>query len=144
MVNEFTEKLILIIRMYNFDIQAKYLSGRCNVIADAASRLHEDGQLSRLYDILTSYNYIPFTVDELLRHVLFAFYSSRWYKSVFDLEIAVRRLKDKGWADFTSGTYRTHMKTYIHFCEEYELQPVPCDQINSRILYCIVGVLVAQ
>ena len=63
---------------------------------------------------------------------------------LLDLEIAVGRLKDKGWADFTSGTYRTHMKTYIHFCEEYELQPVPCDQINSRTLYCIVGVLVAQ
>jgi hypothetical protein len=84
-VNEFTEKLILIIRMYNFDIQAKFLSGRCNVIADAASRLHEDGQLSKLYDILTSYNYIPFTVDELLRHVSFAFYSSRWCKSVVGL-----------------------------------------------------------
>jgi hypothetical protein len=53
---------------------------------------------------------------------------------LLDLEIEVGRLKDKGWADSTSGTYRTHMKTYLHFCEEYELQPVPCDQ-NTVELY---------
>jgi hypothetical protein len=82
--------------MYNFDIQAKFLSGRCHVIADAASRLHEDGQLSRLYDILTSYNYIPFTVDELLRHVLFAFYSSRRYKSVVGLGDSCGTIKRQG------------------------------------------------
>ncbi|CAG2248201.1 unnamed protein product [Mytilus edulis] len=37
---------------HNFDIRAKFISGRNNVIADAASRLHEPGQLSRLYDKL--------------------------------------------------------------------------------------------
>ena len=66
--------------IYNFDIHAKFLRGRYNVIADAASRLHEDGQLSRLYDILSSYNYIPFTVHELLRHVSYAFFYFRWCK----------------------------------------------------------------
>ena len=64
--------------VYNFDIQAKFLRGRYNVIADAASRLHEEGQLSRLYDIVTSYSCIPFTVHELLRHVSFDFYLFRW------------------------------------------------------------------
>lgn len=34
---------------FNFDIIAKHLPGRYNVIADSASRLHESGQLSRLH-----------------------------------------------------------------------------------------------
>ena len=44
-----------------------------------------------------------------------------------DLETAVGRLKSKGWAESTSETYRTHMKTYIQFCDAYNLKPVPCD-----------------
>ena len=67
--------------IYNFEIKGKFLSERSNMIGDAASRLHEDGQLSKLYDLLTSYNHIPFKVEELLRHVTFAFYFSRWYRS---------------------------------------------------------------
>ncbi|CAG2223080.1 unnamed protein product [Mytilus edulis] len=90
---------------YNFDIKGKFLSGRCNIIADAASRLHEEGQLSRLYDILTNGASRP-----------------------LDLEITVGRLKTKGWAESTSGTYRTHLKTYVQFCEEYEFKAVPCDE----------------
>lgn len=50
-----------------------------------------------------------------------------------DLETTVERLKGKGWADSTSGTYRTHLKTYTSFCEEYELQPVPCDQKTVQL-----------
>ena len=45
-----------------------------------------------------------------------------------DLEITVGRLKTKGWAESTSGTYRTHLKTYVQFCEEYEFKAVPCDE----------------
>ena len=45
-----------------------------------------------------------------------------------DLEITVGRLKTKGWAESTSGTYRTHLKTYVQFCEEYEFKAVPCDK----------------
>ncbi|VDI45877.1 Hypothetical predicted protein [Mytilus galloprovincialis] len=48
-----------------------------------------------------------------------------------DLEITVGRLKTKGWAESTSGTYRTHLKTYVQFCEEYEFKAVPCDKKNS-------------
>ena len=36
------------------------------------------------------------------------------------------RLKSKGWARSTSGTYRTHLKTYLEFCGKYDLEPVPC------------------
>ena len=36
------------------------------------------------------------------------------------------RLKSKGWAKSTSGTYRTHLKTYLEFCGKYDLEPVPC------------------
>ena len=36
------------------------------------------------------------------------------------------RLKSKGWAKSTSGTYRTHLKTYLEFCGTYDLEPVPC------------------
>ena len=37
------------------------------------------------------------------------------------------RLKSKGWAKSTSGTYRTHLKTYLEFCKKkYDLEPVPC------------------
>jgi hypothetical protein len=35
-------------------------------------------------------------------------------------------LKSKGWAKSTSGTYRTHLKTYLEFCGKYDLEPVPC------------------
>lgn len=90
--------------------------------------IHEGCQISRLYDILTSYKYIPFTVDELLRHVSVVFHSSRWCKSVVGLEDSCGAIKRQGWADSTSGTYHTPMKTNIHFCEECELQPVTCDQ----------------
>ncbi|CAG2224869.1 unnamed protein product [Mytilus edulis] len=65
--------------IHNFDIRAKFISGRNNVIADAASRLHEPGQLSRLYDKLVSHLfYIPFTTIELLNHISFDFFNSRW------------------------------------------------------------------
>lgn len=52
---------------------------------------------------------------------------------IADLEIAVGRLKGKGWAESTSGTYATHLKTYLQFCDEYKLQPVPCDQKTVEI-----------
>jgi hypothetical protein len=42
------------------------------------------------------------------------------------LEDSVCRLKSKGWAKSTSGTYRTHLKTYLEFCGKYDLEPVPC------------------
>ncbi|CAG2250311.1 unnamed protein product [Mytilus edulis] len=42
------------------------------------------------------------------------------------LENSVVRLKSKGWASSTSGTYRTHHKTYLEFCENYDLKPLPC------------------
>ncbi|CAC5381098.1 unnamed protein product [Mytilus coruscus] len=42
------------------------------------------------------------------------------------LENSVVRLKSKGWASSTSGTYRTHLKTYLEFCENYDIKPVPC------------------
>lgn len=82
--------------MYNFDIKGKFLSGRCNIIADAASRLHEEGQLSRLYDILTSYSYIPFSADELLRHVSYEFYICRWCKPAIRLGDNCRTLENQG------------------------------------------------
>jgi hypothetical protein len=42
------------------------------------------------------------------------------------LEASVCRLKSKGWAKSTSGTYRTHLKTYLEFFGKYDLEPVPC------------------
>ncbi|CAG2233179.1 unnamed protein product [Mytilus edulis] len=81
---------------YNFDIKGKFLSGRCNIIADAASRLHEEGQLSRLYDILTSYSYISFSADELLRHVSYEFYICRWCKPAIRLGDNCRTLENQG------------------------------------------------
>ncbi|CAC5391831.1 unnamed protein product [Mytilus coruscus] len=42
------------------------------------------------------------------------------------LDNSVVRLKSKGWSSSTSGTYRTHLKTYLEFCENYDLKPVPC------------------
>jgi len=66
--------------IHNFDIKAKFISGRNNIIADSASRLHEQGQLSRLYDKLVSHSfYIPFTIIELLDHMSFDFFHSRWW-----------------------------------------------------------------
>jgi hypothetical protein len=41
------------------------------------------------------------------------------------LEDSVCRLKSKGWAKSTPGIYRTHLKTYLEFCEKYDLEPVP-------------------
>lgn len=56
-----------------------------------------------------------------------------------DLEIAVEWLKGKGWADSISGTYRTRLKTYVKFCEDYKLKPVPCDQqiVELYIAYLV-------
>ncbi|CAC5414616.1 unnamed protein product [Mytilus coruscus] len=50
-----------------------------------------------------------------------------------DLEIAVEQIKGKGWADSTYGTYHTHLKTYVKFCEDYKLKPVTCDQQTVKI-----------
>ena len=66
--------------IHNFDIKAKFISSRNIVIADSASRLHEQGQLSRLYDKLISHSfYIQFTIMELLDHMSFDFFHSRWW-----------------------------------------------------------------
>ncbi|XP_052080905.1 uncharacterized protein LOC127718859 [Mytilus californianus] len=46
-----------------------------------------------------------------------------------------RTIKRQGWADSTSGTYRTHLKTYVKFWEDYKLKPVPCDQQQTVELY---------
>jgi hypothetical protein len=40
------------------------------------------------------------------------------------LEDSVCRLKSKGWAKSTPGTYRTHLKTYLEFCEKFDLETV--------------------
>jgi hypothetical protein len=114
--------------IHNFDIKAKFISGRNNVIADSASRLHEQGLLSRLYDKLVSHSfYIPFTIIELLDHMSFDFFiPDGGTRETQVLEDSVCRLKSKGWAKSTSGTYRTHLKTYLEFCGKYDLEPVPC------------------
>ncbi|CAC5392253.1 unnamed protein product [Mytilus coruscus] len=97
---------------HNFDIRAKFISGRNNVIADAASRLYEPGQLSRLYDKLME---------------------KQWKRKCW--ENSMVRLKSKGWASSTSGTYRTHLKTYLEFCENYDQKPVPCTTKTTVELY---------
>ena len=71
-------KLFWLSAAHNFDIKAKFISGKNNYIADSASRLHEPGQLSKLYDILSSYQLMKFTVFELLHHMSLAFYRYRW------------------------------------------------------------------
>ena len=92
------------------------------------SRLHEQGQLSRLYDKLVSHSfYIPFTIIELLDHMSFDFFiPNGGTRETQVLEDSVCRLKNKGWAKSTSGTYRTHFKNYLEFCGKYDLEPVPC------------------
>ncbi|CAG2223258.1 unnamed protein product [Mytilus edulis] len=54
---------------HNFEIRATFFSGCNNVIAEAASRLHEPGQLSRLYDKFVSHLYVPVMTIELLNHI---------------------------------------------------------------------------
>ena len=78
------------------------------------------------YDILGSYNYvyILFMVHDLLRHVSYALYYLRWCKYDGVLEITVGLLKGKGWAESISGTYTTHLRTHLQFCDEYKRQPV--------------------
>ncbi|CAG2248219.1 unnamed protein product [Mytilus edulis] len=48
------------------------------------------------------------------------------------LENSVVRLKSKGWASSTSGTYRTHLKP------NYELNPVPCT--TKTVEHLLTGV----
>lgn len=74
----FLRELFWLSAIFNFDIKAKFIPGRLNNIADSASRLNEPGQLSRLYSLIHSYNYMDFTIEELLKHMSCAFFINSW------------------------------------------------------------------
>lgn len=66
--------------VFNFSIKAVYIPGKYNVLADCISRLHEKGQLSKLWELnyIYSYGILPFTLDELYSHMSPAFVFYRW------------------------------------------------------------------
>lgn len=57
-------------------LTAKFLPGKNNIIADAASRLHELGKFNELYQIEPPLQYETFHVENLFRHMspLFIFF----------------------------------------------------------------------
>lgn len=65
---------------FNFTVQAIFLPGKFNVLADCVSRLHEKGQLSKLWSLNYIYEcgFIPFTLKELCSHMSPAFVFYRW------------------------------------------------------------------
>ena len=55
------------------------------------------------------------------------------------LRETVVRLQKQGWAKSTTGTYNTHYKTYINFCETHKVKSVPAstDTIELYIAYLV-------
>ncbi|XP_069109109.1 LOW QUALITY PROTEIN: uncharacterized protein [Argopecten irradians] len=64
---------------YNFTLKCVYFPGVQNVIADTCSRLHENGKLSLLYQLLPSLQLDQFNVHELTTHMSQNFFINRWY-----------------------------------------------------------------
>lgn len=43
------------------------------------------------------------------------------------------RLQKQGWAKSTSGTYTTHYKTYMNFCEVYKVESIPASTATIEL-----------
>lgn len=70
--------LFWISALYNCVISAKYLPGKQNNIGDACSRLHEPGQLTKLYSLVPSLQHDNFSIATLLSHMSLPFIFARW------------------------------------------------------------------
>ena len=68
--------------VFNFSLCAVFLPGKDNSLADACSRLHDKGQLSRLYGLMPSLSLTSFCVSDLSHHMSPLFLFSRWGQSV--------------------------------------------------------------
>jgi hypothetical protein len=75
--------LFWISAMFNCAISAKYLPGKQNTIGDACSRLHEPGQLTKLYSLVPSLQHDYFSIATLCSHMSLPFIFDRWiYRTV--------------------------------------------------------------
>lgn len=63
---------------YNFSLKCVYFPGVHNVVADTCSRLHEPAKLGKLYDLIPSLQFEPFSIQELNKHMSLPFIFSRW------------------------------------------------------------------
>ena len=64
--------------VYNFSFFAVHIPGKHNTLADAISRLHEKDKLSQVYDLLPVNEIGLFSGYDLLNHMSYKFYISRW------------------------------------------------------------------
>jgi len=69
----YLRELFWIAATHNFSVQAVYIRGSSNILADSISRLHEPGQLwfleGLLYDYARSHDYLSASMFALPEHM---------------------------------------------------------------------------
>ena len=118
---------------FDFELRAIHVPGSLIGIPDAISRLHETGQPERLARLLSYWHHgrpPPATIAAHMSwpsyHFLCQQVSAKKLETALQAEVA--RYRGETFADNTKGTYTSHRNSFLRFCTELCVPPVPAKE----------------
>ena len=139
-VMSWLRRLFWLCTYFNIAFRVIHLPGTLNQIPDAVSRLHEPGQILRLYSLMCDWSH----ASQVKFIVMFLLNDGSWVsgglppspavalQTELDREVAVYRAAN--YAESTKRAYSTHKKMYYEFCGKVGAQPIPAST-NTIVQY---------
>lgn len=116
---------------YHFHITARHIKGIHNDRADTISRLHDRSSFIKFLDK----NLCPMPISEILLHMSpasqsFLCLGTSPESQTHSLDARVVRMRTSAYAASTRRTYLTYLHSFLKFCSDSNIAPVPISYAN--------------